>query len=89
VDPRSITLVLLDLEMPGMGGAETLRRMRLLRPDAVVVASSGYSEARVIEQFGEGLADFLQKPYAVRQLAAKVHAVLKPARQSVAPAVMQ
>jgi PAS domain S-box-containing protein len=72
----AVRLVLLDLEMPGMGGAETLKRIRQMVPEAPVVASSGYSEARASEQFGEGAAGFLQKPYGVRQLVAKVHALL-------------
>ncbi len=82
-DPDSISLVLLDLEMPGIGGAETLRRIRALSPEATVVASSGYSQARAIEQFGQGLADFLQKPYGVRQLVAKVHSLLAQRNQPV------
>jgi len=77
-NPESFSLVLLDMEMPGMGGAETLKRMRSLHPEVTVIASSGYSEAEAVEQFGNGLAGFLQKPYPVKQLAAKVHAVLEP-----------
>ncbi len=75
---RSIGLVLLDMEMPGMGGVETLKRLRLMRPTVPVVASSGYSEADAMAQFGQGLAGFLQKPYPARDLAAKVHALLNP-----------
>jgi PAS domain S-box-containing protein len=75
---KSISLVLLDMEMPGMGGAEALKKIRLACPDVTVVASSGYSEAEAMEQFGQGLAGFLQKPYLAQQLAAKVHSVLRP-----------
>jgi PAS domain S-box-containing protein len=81
-NPDSVSLVLLDMEMPGMGGAETLRRMRSLRPEVTVIASSGYSEAEAMEQFGDGLAGFLQKPYPVKQLAAKVHSLLQPVPQN-------
>lgn len=77
-NPESFSLVLLDMEMPGMGGADTLKRMRCLRPEITVIASSGYSEAEAVEHFGQGLAGFLQKPYPVKQLAAKVHALLEP-----------
>ena len=80
--PDSFSLVLLDMEMPGMGGSETLRRMRSLRPEVTVIASSGYSEAEAVEQFGDGLAGFLQKPYPIKQLAAKVHSVLEPVADS-------
>jgi PAS domain S-box-containing protein len=80
-NPDSFSVVLLDMEMPGMGGAETLKRMQCLRPEVTVIASSGYSEADAVKHFGQGLAGFLQKPYPVRQLAAKVHSVLEPVKQ--------
>jgi PAS domain S-box-containing protein len=75
-NPGSIGLVLLDMEMPGMGGVETLKRLKLAHPDVTVVASSGYSESDAMAQFGQGLAGFLQKPYPARDLAAKVHALM-------------
>jgi CheY-like chemotaxis protein len=77
-DRDSVGLVLLDMEMPGMGGVETLKRLRQMHPGVMVVASSGYSESDAMAQFGPGLAGFLQKPYPARDLAAKVHAVLHP-----------
>jgi signal transduction histidine kinase/CheY-like chemotaxis protein len=78
-DPRAVSLVLLDMAMPGMDGAETLKRLRAVRAEVSVIASSGYSEMEAAEKFGEGLAGFLQKPYAAKQLAAKVLSVLRPA----------
>ncbi|MDP9172121.1 MAG: PAS domain S-box protein, partial [Acidobacteriota bacterium] len=75
--PDAVSMVLLDMAMPGMGGAETLRHLRAARPELRVIASSGYSEGEAMERFGEGLAGFLQKPYAVQQLAAKVKEVLQ------------
>jgi CheY-like chemotaxis protein len=77
VDPQAISLVLLDLAMPGMGGEQTLKQLRAIRSDVTVIASSGYSEAETFERFGEGLAGFLQKPYNVGQLTAKIVSVLQ------------
>ena len=77
--PGSVSLVLLDMAMPGMGGAETLKNLRAIRPSVCVIASSGYSEGDAMERFGEGLAGFLQKPWGARQLAAKVSEVLQTA----------
>ncbi len=74
--PR-ISLVLLDLTMPVMNGEETLRKLKILRPDVRVVLSSGYNEVEAIRRFtGKGLAGFIQKPYTARALAAKVKSVL-------------
>jgi len=83
-DPGAISLVLLDLAMPGMGGEETLRQLLAMRPEVNVIASSGYSELEAIERFGEGLAGFLQKPYSVRQLTMKVLSVLQKPLASAA-----
>ena len=62
--PGRIALVVLDLSMPGMDGAETLRNLRQVDPAAKVVLSSGYGEEEAMSRFeGLGLSGFLQKPY--------------------------
>ncbi|MBZ5617653.1 MAG: PAS domain S-box protein [Acidobacteriia bacterium] len=72
-----ISLVLMDLTMPEMGGEETLRRLQSIRPDVRVILSSGYNEADVIQNFvGQRLAGFIQKPYNVRTLAGKIKAAM-------------
>jgi CheY-like chemotaxis protein len=73
----SIEVVVLDLTMPVMNGAETLECIRTLRPELPVVLSSGYNEADATQQFGPGTpAVFLQKPYTVARLTEKVEAAL-------------
>jgi PAS domain S-box-containing protein len=74
--PGDVSLVLLDMTMPVMGGHETLQRIRRLRPDVKVLASSGYDEREAAREFGDGLAGFIQKPYTARDLSAKVAAIL-------------
>ncbi len=60
-----ISLVILDLTMPGMNGWETLEALRALRPDIPVVLASGYDEARVMEGAHAELPQvFLHKPTA-------------------------
>jgi PAS domain S-box-containing protein len=69
----NITAVLLDLSMPRMGGAETLRRLRALRPNLPVLMISGYTEQSVAPQFGDsgpGPTGFLQKPFLAEDLIA-------------------
>jgi PAS domain S-box-containing protein len=73
----NISLVLLDLSMPGMDGHETLRRLRVYRPDTPVILSSGYNEAECLRLFeGESIAGFVQKPYTFARLAEKVKLAL-------------
>jgi PAS domain S-box-containing protein len=73
-----ISLVLLDMMMPLMGGEEALEEIRAIRSSTPVIASSGYSETVAKARFGgAGLAAFLQKPYSGRVLADRVKQVLE------------
>ena len=48
----AISLVLLDMTMPVMGGEEALEEIRHLNPAVPVIGSSGYSESTAKERFG-------------------------------------
>ena len=79
----TIQAILLDLTMPGLSGAETFRRLKLVNPDVPIILSSGFNEVEVFQSFpSSGLAEFIQKPYTMRQLADKLRAVVgsPPAR---------
>ncbi len=72
-----VTLVLLDLTMPGMDGEETFRALRRIRPAVPVVMSSGFTEQEITARLaGQGLAGFLQKPYSMAALREKVRQAL-------------
>ena len=74
---KDISLVLLDMTMPHMGGEATFREMRQVQPEIRVILSSGYNEQEAMSRFmGKGLKGFLQKPYGPRELLAKVQSVL-------------
>jgi two-component system, cell cycle sensor histidine kinase and response regulator CckA len=68
-----IALVLLDMTMPILSGDEAVPHLMKIRPDAVVVASSGYGELEAQRRFeGTGVRGLLQKPYTSEQLIAMV-----------------
>ena len=74
---HEVRCVLLDLTMPDLDGAETLRELQYIRPDVRVVLSSGYSEEAATERFvGQGLAGFIQKPYQLDNLIAQIQGAL-------------
>lgn len=74
---QDVSLVLLDLTMPKLAGAEAALELRRLQPDIPIVAMSGYGDTEVMERFsGSRIDDFLPKPFRPDQLAAKVRDVL-------------
>ncbi len=71
--PGKIDLAVLDLNMPGMSGEETLSELRKIRPEVKVFISSGYSESEAMAKFrGQRLVGFIQKPYTSVSLAETV-----------------
>ena len=77
---QEVTCVVLDLAMPDLDGGETFRELRRICPDVRVILCSGYSEEAATEPFaGQGLAGFLQKPYKLSTLIARIQEAL-PAR---------
>ena len=74
-----VRLILLDLTMPELGGAEAATELRRMQPNTPIVAMSGYGDIEVLQQFSEaGVDEFLPKPFTPEELAAKVRDVLSP-----------
>jgi PAS domain S-box-containing protein len=74
---RSIDLVLLDLNMPGMGGYRCLQELLQLDNAVKVIIASGYSaNGPGMEVTSSGARGFIGKPYQLKDLAAKVREVL-------------
>lgn len=72
-----VDLVILDMIMPGMSGQETFDAILALNPNARVLLSSGYTqEGAAGEILRKGARGFLQKPYLITELTAKVREVL-------------
>jgi two-component system cell cycle sensor histidine kinase/response regulator CckA len=73
-----LALVLLDLTMPRMNGQEAFREIRKLQPNLAVVLCSGYTEQQATQEFtGQPLAGFMQKPFGIKALRAKITEVLQ------------
>ena len=75
---RSYDLLLLDLVLPGCGGMEILRRVRQLRPTqpVIILTARGEENARVAG-LKLGADDYVVKPFSVKELLARVEAVLR------------
>jgi PAS domain S-box-containing protein len=81
--PNRIDLVVTDVVMPTMGGAELIRRLRAARPNTPVLLMSGYTDDAIVRQSIASAQDwFLEKPFTPDALARKVRAVLDAPAES-------
>lgn len=72
----AISLVLLDMTMPGLSGVEAMRVLRDHDPRVPIVLSTGYSEEDATARLGGEEVVFLQKPYRLEELEAAIRKAL-------------
>jgi DNA-binding response OmpR family regulator len=71
-------LLLLDLILPGVNGFEILEAVRASRPTLpVIILTARGDEADRVKGLGLGADDYVVKPFSVRELLARVEAVLR------------
>jgi PAS domain S-box-containing protein len=77
IDPADVDLLVADVVMPGLGGAQLARQLRERRPDLRVLFMSGFTERAVASEL-EGLSSqpLLQKPFSPASLLAAVRRAL-------------
>jgi DNA-binding response OmpR family regulator len=83
------SLVLLDLMLPGMSGAELCRRLRRepqTRRTPIIMLTARGSESERVAGLELGADDYVTKPFSVRELVARVRAVLRRAGETAAEA---
>ena len=72
-----IDMVILDMIMPTMGGAETYERLKKINPQIKVLLSSGYSmNGQASQILKRGCNGFIQKPFRLKLLSQQIRAVL-------------
>jgi DNA-binding NarL/FixJ family response regulator len=60
-----------------MDGEETFKELRRIEPDVRVVLASGFSDQEILKRFQNlGLDGFIEKPFRVEKLVAKLREVL-------------
>ena len=73
---RSFDLMLLDVNMPGMGGVETCREVRARLPRiGIIMVTVRDSENDMVKALEAGADDYITKPVRLRELIARLQAV--------------
>ena len=70
-------VVLLDVMLPGFDGLEVCRRIQADRPVPVLMLTARDDEADVLVGLGVGADDYLTKPFSMREVVARVSALLR------------
>ncbi|MGI5225357.1 response regulator transcription factor [Actinoallomurus sp. CA-142502] len=78
-------VVVLDLGLPDLDGAEALKMLRAVSDVPVVVATARDDETEIVRLLNAGADDYLVKPFSPEHLIARLSAVLRRARGRSAP----
>ena len=77
---RAPDVVLLDLGLPDLDGQDALLRLRAFSPVPVIVLSARDREAEKIRALDDGADDYVEKPFGVGELLARIRTALRHAR---------
>jgi len=76
-EQKCIDLVILALNMPGMGGRKCLERLLEIKPDLKTIITSGYSPAASVDDINKnGTLVFIEKPYQLEDLLRTIREVV-------------
>jgi DNA-binding NtrC family response regulator len=78
-NPRQISLVVLDPDIPGANAKRTFTELLAIWPELALVLCSGYPPSDAVQSFGASrISDFVQKPYTSSRLRSAVDTALMP-----------
>ena len=70
-------VVVLDVMLPGFDGLEVCRRIQALRPVPVLMLTARTAETDLLVGLGVGADDYVTKPFSMREVVARVRALLR------------
>jgi DNA-binding response OmpR family regulator len=70
-------LIVLDVMLPGFDGLEVCRRVQAERPVPVLMLTARDDETDLLVGLAVGADDYMTKPFSIRELAARVHVLLR------------
>jgi PAS domain S-box-containing protein len=76
-NPNAVSLVILDMIMPEMGGGEVFDQLKRIDPQVKVLLASGYSmQGQAREIMNRGCIGFIQKPFTLQDLSLRLQSIL-------------
>lgn len=84
-EERRPDLIVLDWMLPALGGLDVARQVRSKENTPIIMVTARNEEADIIVGLEIGADDYLVKPISLRQLSARIRAVLRRARPGSAP----
>lgn len=82
---HEISIVLLDLMLPGMSGTEVCKKLRQSSSVPIIMVTARDTEMDKIVGLELGADDYVTKPYSARELIARIRAVLRRGRGTSGP----
>ena len=81
---RVVDVAIIDLTIPdGMGGIETVARIREIDPDVRAIATTGHFQDCLTEEYKKnGFAGILPKPYLLKELLEAIDRVIRTERKN-------
>ncbi len=71
-----VDIVILDLVMPDLGGAEAVEAIKKIKPDVHIMLSSGYGRDRKTNEIMKNCSGFIQKPFSMKELSEAIQAFM-------------
>ncbi|MDR3271073.1 MAG: response regulator transcription factor [Peptococcaceae bacterium] len=82
---ENISLVILDLMLPELSGEDVCRAIRKQSRVPVIMLTAKVTESELVDGFALGADDYLTKPFSLKELLARVDAVLRRTENDLIP----
>jgi DNA-binding response OmpR family regulator len=84
-DRTNVALMILDLMMPDMSGEDVCRAIRKKSRVPIIMLTAKAGEGNLLSGLGLGADDYITKPFSLKELHARVEAVLRRAASDLTP----
>jgi len=82
---RPVSAILLDINLPGIDGVETCRRIREFSQTPIIMLTARDTEIDKVLGLEMGADDYVTKPFSIGELVARIRALFRRAGRSVRP----